>query len=145
MAIIPKFSLTGDKELDKLLNQLGREAIKDAEIKRTLKRLAKPLVEKIKSITPYDSGELEESFGIIRGLRGKKGKPFVLIGPRYYAPYKGFHAHWQEYGAEKYNVSYGGAKMIFKGFQSWKGSGYEEMKRELVGMLEKKLQKIKKV
>ena len=46
MAIIPKFSLTGDKELDKLLNQLGREAIKDAEIKKNFKKVSKAISRK---------------------------------------------------------------------------------------------------
>lgn len=145
MAIIPTTSITGDKQVDQILKALGREAIKDADIKAVLRKVARPLINDIKSRTPVDEGNLKKSIGIIKGLKGKKGKPFVIVGPRYYSPYKGFHAHLIEAGSEIFNVGYSGTKMFFQAFQGWKGGGYNAMKDQLLALLEKKLEKIKKV
>lgn len=144
MAILPKVSLTGDKQIDQILKELGREAIKDAEIKSVLRKVARPLINDIKSRTPVDEGNLKKSIGIIKGLKGKKGKPFVIVGPRYYSPYKGFHAHLIEAGSDMYNVGYPGTKMIFQAFQGWKSGGYTVMKSQLLSLLEKKLSKLEK-
>ena len=44
-----------------------------------------------------------------------------------------------------FNVEYSGVKMFFQAFQGWKGGGYNAMKDQLLALLEKKLEKIKKV
>lgn len=144
MAIIPTTSITGDQKIDQILKALGKEAIKDADIKAVLRKVARPLINDIKSKTPVDEGNLKKSIGIIKGLKGKKGKPFVIVGPRYYSPYKGFHAHLIEAGSDIYNVGYPGTKMIFQAFQGWKSGGYSVMKNQLLGLLEKKLSKLEK-
>tara|TARA_R110000803_G_scaffold14673_8_gene40759 strand:- start:1925 stop:2359 length:435 start_codon:yes stop_codon:yes gene_type:complete len=144
MALVPKISITGDHKIDQILKELGKEAIKDADIKQVLRKVARPLINDIKSRTPVDKGTLRKSIGIIKGLKGKKGKPFIIVGPRYYSPYKGFHAHLIEVGSEMYSVGYPGTKMIFQAFQGWKSGGYSIMKDQLIGLLEKKLNKLKK-
>tara|TARA_R110001592_G_scaffold60398_1_gene183636 strand:+ start:6222 stop:6647 length:426 start_codon:yes stop_codon:yes gene_type:complete len=139
-----KATLEGDIELARLLKDLGQNAIKDSQIKQGLRHLAKPIIADLKKEVPYKTGNLSKSFGVIRGIKTKKGRPAVLIGPRYYEPYKGFHAHLVEVGNKEYDVTFDGSRDIYNVFMNNKTKTQNELEKLVIGLLEKKLAKLRK-
>ena len=47
--LTPTTTITGDKELDRILKDLGKNALKDSDIKRGLVKLSKPIIKDIRS------------------------------------------------------------------------------------------------
>jgi hypothetical protein len=135
--------IEGDKELADALKKLGREAIKDADLKRGLRKLAKPFIEDIQDNINNVTGNLEKSIGIIRKTKSKRGKPYVLIGPRYYKPYKGYHAHLVEAGNSFYNVEFDEQKNIERAYNKNKTRTNEELKQLILTELNKKIKRLK--
>ncbi len=70
--ITPTTSITGDKELDRILKDLGQNALKDSVIKQGLKKLAKPFINDIRGNINDVTKNLSKSIGIIKGIRSKK-------------------------------------------------------------------------
>ena len=141
--IIPTTQITGDKQLDAILKDLGQNAIKDSVMKQGLKKLAKPFINDIRSNINDVTKNLSKSIGIIKGIRAPKGRPFVIIGPRYSDNYMGYHAHLVEVGKSVYNVEYSGQKMIKLAFDKNKTQTFFQLKSEIVKLLNKKLKKLK--
>lgn len=141
--LTPTTTITGDKELDRILKDLGKNSIKDSDIKRGLRRLAKPIINDIRSNINNVTKNLFKSIGVIKGVRSKKGKPFILVGPRYYGNFKGFHAHIVEVGKNYYDVEFEGRKNIQKAFEKNKTQTQEKLKKEILILLDKKLKKLK--
>jgi len=142
--ITPSAKITGVKNISDLLKELGHDALKDSQIKQGLRKLAKPIIQSIKSKAPVDLGTLKKSIGVIKGLRSRKGKPFILIGPRYYSPWNGFHAHLQEVGKEVYDVPFEGQKMVFNAWSDNRNRTINDLEKLLMQMLQKKLNKLNK-
>ena len=142
--IKPTAKIIGDKNLDRILKELGREAVKDSEIKRALKRIGKPIISSYRSNINKVTGNLSRSIGVIKGMRSKKGSPFILIGPRYYKPYAGQHAHLVEVGKEVYDVEYEGQQNMERAYESNKTQSMSKLQSELLQLLQKKLIKLKK-
>ena len=141
--IIPTTQITGDKQLDAILKDLGQNAIKDSVMKQGLKKLAKPFINDIRSNINDVTKNLSKSIGIIKGIRAPLGRHFIIIGPRYYDNYKGYHAHLVEVGKSVYNVEYSGQKMIKLAFDKNKTQTFFQLKSEIVKLLNKKLKKLK--
>lgn len=141
--MIPKFSITGDKELDTILRGLGRDAIKDSEIKRALKKVAKPFIKDIRENINDVTGNLRKSIGVIKKVKSRKGRPYILVGPRYYGNFKGFHAHLVEYGRQQYDVGFDQQHNIKRAFEKNKTQALNEVNKHLITMLDKKLKKLK--
>lgn len=141
--ITPTTSITGDKELDRILKDLGKNALKDADIKRGLKKIAKPIIKDIKSNINNVTKNLSKSIGIIRGIKHKKGRPIILIGPRYYGSFQGYHAHLVEVGSKEYDVRYEGQKLVERAFNKNKTQAQEKLRKEILLLLDKKLKKLK--
>jgi len=142
--ITPRTKIEGAENLDFFLKSLGREAIKDSELKAGLKKLAKPFIVSTRSNINNVTGNLSKSIGVIKGLRSKKGKPFVLIGARYYKPYNGFHAHFVEVGKQGYDVPFDAQRNIERAYDSNKFSTMQKLEAEVLKLLKKKLDKLNK-
>jgi len=141
--ITPLTTITGDKELDRVLKDLGQNALKDSVIKQGLRKLAKPIINDIRSNINNVTKDLSKSIGVIKKVRSKKGAPFILIGPRYYGSFKGFHAHLVEVGKETYDVEYEARKNIEKAYNKNKSQTQEKLRKEILNLLDKKLRKLK--
>tara|TARA_R100000152_G_C6732059_1_gene156610 strand:+ start:506 stop:946 length:441 start_codon:yes stop_codon:yes gene_type:complete len=137
--ITPLTQITGDKELDRALKELGKTAIKDSLIKKSLKKLAKPIINDIRGNINNVTGNLSKSIGIIKGIRGTKGAPFIIIGPRYYGNFKGYHAHLVEVGKSFYNVNFEDQRIIERAYNKNKTKTQEELKREMLILLRKEM------
>lgn len=135
--------ITGDKELDRILKDLSKNALKDADIKRGLKKLAKPFITDIRENINIVTKNLWKSIGIIKGIRHKKGRPIILVGPRYYGNFMGYHAHLVEVGRQQYDVKYEAQKNIEKAFNKNKTQTQEKLRKEILLLLDKKLKKLK--
>ena len=138
-----KFSITGDDELDKALRELGKNAIKDSDIKRGMKKLAKPFIKDVRDNIHDVTGNLRRSIGIIRGTKGRRGSPYVLIGPRYYGNFKGYHAHLVEAGRTFYNVPFDEQRNIERAYRKNKTQTNEQLKKLILVNLNKKIKKLK--
>ena len=136
-------SITGDKELDRVLKDLGQNALKDSQLKQGLKKLAKPFINDIRSNINDVTKNLSKSIGVIKGIRSKKGIPFILIGARYYGSFKGYHAHLVEVGKQVYDVKYEAQKNIEKAYNKNKTQTQAKLKKEILLLLDKKLKKLK--
>ena len=136
-------SITGDKELDRVLKELGQEAIKDSQIKQGLRKIAKPFITDIRSNINDVTKNLSKSIGILKKIRSKKGKPFILVGPRYYGNFKGFHAHLVEVGKTFYDVEFDDQRNIERAYNKNKTKALADLNKEIVKLLDKKLKKLK--
>lgn len=134
--------IQNQEQIDWLLKTLQKDAIADRDIKAALRKLAKPLIETMQEKTPVRTGQLRDSIGVIKGVRSKKGKPFILVGPRYYEPFGGYHAHLVEVGKEIYNVNYAGVKMIANAYAAKKDWIYNNLANELVELLQRKVKRL---
>jgi len=141
--LTPTTTITGDKELDRILKDLGKNALKDADIKRGLKKLAKPIIKDIRSNINNVTRNLSKSIGIIKKIRHKKGRPYILIGPRYYGNFKGYHAHLVEVGKETYDVEFDARLNIERAYNKNKSQTQEKLRKEILSLLDKKLKKLK--
>jgi len=141
--IKPTTELIGDKKLEAILKELGQNAIKDSQLKQGLKKLAKPFINDIRSNINDVTKNLSKSIGVIKGIRSKKGMPFILIGPRYYGKYKGYHAHLVEVGHQVYDVKYEARKNIEKAYNKNKTQSHDKLKKLVMELLDKKLKKLK--
>lgn len=138
-----KFSMTGDKELDNALRQLGKEAIRDSDLKRGMKKLAKPFIKDIKSNIHDVTKNLRKSIGIIRKTKSKKGSPYILIGPRYYGNFQGYHAHLVEAGRSFYNVNFDEQRNIERAYRKNKTQTTVKLKKLVLDNLNKKIKRLK--
>ena len=141
--LTPTTTITGDKELDRILKDLSKNALKDADIKRGLKKLAKPFINDIRENINIVTKNLWRSIGIIKGIKHKKGRPIILIGPRYYGNFMGYHAHLVEVGSKEYDVRYEGQKFIEKAYNKNKTQTQAKLRKEILLLLDKKLKKLK--
>lgn len=103
--------LEGFKELDDALEQLSKAAGKGA-LRRSLKKAAQPLVEKMKAMAPVDDGDLRDSIDVStkldgrqRGLhrkmfRNDKASVEMFVGPSYELGGGGRHGHLLEFGTQ---------------------------------------------
>tara|TARA_R100000231_G_scaffold139628_2_gene121783 strand:- start:8707 stop:9138 length:432 start_codon:yes stop_codon:yes gene_type:complete len=137
-----KTDIQNQEQIDFLLKVLQKDAIADRDIKAALRQLAKPLIETMKQKTPKKTGVLRKSIGVIKGVRSQKGRPFILVGPRYYSPFDGYHAHLVEVGREKYNVEYAGVKMIANAYAEKKDWIQQKLAIELVELLKRKVKRL---
>ena len=129
--------IKGDEEVAKLLKVLEKDILQDRHLLKTLKVLAKPLIETIKKKAPKDTGALRKSIGIIKKMKYRKGSPFILIGPRYYQPYAGFHAHLQEVGKKEYNVPWKANEFIKNSFKKHRNQIGQGIKKVMINELTK--------
>lgn len=134
--------IQNQEQIDWLLKVLQKDAIADRDIKFALRKLAKPLIEEMQERTPVRTGQLRDSIDIIKGVRSQKGKPFILVGPRYYEPFGGYHAHLVEVGKKLYNVEYEGVQMIAKAYAAKKDWIYQGLANELVELLQRKVKRL---
>lgn len=141
--LTPTTTITGDKELDRILKDLGKNALKDSDIKRGLVKLSKPIIQDIRGNINNVTKNLSKSIGRIKGIRTKKGKPFILIGPRYYGKFRGYHAHLVEVGSQVYDVEYEARKNIERAFDKNKTQTQEKLRKEILLLLDKKLKKLR--
>tara|TARA_R110000782_G_scaffold47242_1_gene103998 strand:+ start:1007 stop:1477 length:471 start_codon:yes stop_codon:yes gene_type:complete len=155
--IIPKAQIIGAKSLERLLKDLGQSAIKDSQIKQGLRKIGKPIIREMRSNAKgkgKSTGALAKSIGFITGIRSKKGKPFVLIGPRYSKlETPGIEdkeatistpADLIEYGSTMYDVKFEGKRFVQKTFDSHKTKALSELRNEIIKLLSKKLDKLNK-
>lgn len=140
-SIYPRAIVKDADKLDYALASLGKSVLADRDIKQALKQIAKPLIQEMKDRTPVKSGTLRDSIGIITGVRSRKGKPFILVGPRYYEPFRGYHAHLVEVGRDVYNVNYEGVKMIFKAYNAKREQLQQDIMNEVLKFLERKIKR----
>ena len=140
--IRPTASITGDKELDRLLRDLGDKALKDSVIKRGLKEIAKPIIADIRSNIHDVSKNLSRSVGVLRKIKSKKGRPFIMIGPRYYGNFKGYHAHLVEVGSKVYDVEYEAQHNIERAYNKNKTQALNKLNSVIMKQLNKKLKKL---
>tara|TARA_Y100000004_G_scaffold141779_1_gene161254 strand:+ start:565 stop:999 length:435 start_codon:yes stop_codon:yes gene_type:complete len=139
-------SITGDKELDRVLRDLGQNALKDSVIKQGLRKLAKPVIQtmKKKSKAKKDgTNQLAKSIGVIKRVRSKKGRPFILVGPRYYLKTLKHPVNIVEFGKEKYDVEFEGKKFVEKTFNEHKTKLTSDLRKLILELLNKKLRKLK--
>ena len=139
-------SITGDKELDRILKDLGQNALKDSVIKQGLKKLAKPVIKTMKDEAKAEkkgTRQLARSIGVIRRIKSKKGKPFILVGPRYYFAALKHPVDIVEFGSEKYDVEYEGKKFVEKTFNTHKTKLTSDLRKLILELLNKKLKKLK--
>ena len=61
----------------------------------------------------------------------------ILIGPRYYKPWNGFHAHLQEVGKEEYNVPFKATEFVQKSFKQHRYQIGNGIKKVLINELTK--------
>jgi hypothetical protein len=144
--LTPTTTITGDKELDRVLKDLGKNALKDSVIKQGLRKLAKPVIEtmKKKSKAKKDgTNQLAKSIGVIKGVRSKKGRPFILVGPRYYLEKLKHPVNIVEFGKEKYDVKFQGKKFVQKTFEQHKTKLTSDLRKLILELLNKKLKKLK--
>ena len=141
--LTPTTTITGDKELDRILKDLGQNALKDSVIKRGLVKISKPIIKDIRNNINNVTKNLSKSIGRIKGIRTKKGRPFILIGPRYYGNFKGYHAHLVEVGKQVYDVEFEARENILKAFNKNKTQTQEKLRNEILMLLDKKLKKLK--
>lgn len=141
--LTPTTTITGDKELDRILKDLGQNALKDSVIKRGLVKISKPIIQDIRRNINDVTKNLSKSIGRIKGVRTKKGRPYILIGPRYYGNFKGYHAHLVEVGDQVYDVEYEARENILKAFNKNKTQTQAKLRKEILTLLDKKLKKLK--
>lgn len=142
----PTTTITGDKELDKILKDLGQNSLKDSQVKQGLRKLAKPVIKTMKDKAKAKvkgTKQLAKSIGVIRRVKSKKGKPFILVGPRYYFKALKHPVNVVEFGNEKYDVEYEGKKFVEKTFNEHKTKLTSDLKKLILELLEKKLRKLK--
>tara|TARA_Y100001972_G_scaffold30620_1_gene37730 strand:+ start:928 stop:1365 length:438 start_codon:yes stop_codon:yes gene_type:complete len=142
----PTTTITGDKELDKILKDLGQNALKDSQVKQGLRKLAKPIIKTMKDEAKAEkkgTKQLSKSIGIIRRVKSKKGKPFILVGPRYYFAALNHPVDIVEFGSEKYDVEYEGKKFVRKTFEQHKTKLTSDLRKLILELLNKKLRKLK--
>jgi HK97 gp10 family phage protein len=139
------FEITGDKELDKILKDLGQNALKDSQIKQALRKIAKPVIASLKSnVKNSVTGKLVKSMGIIPRIKSPKGKPFILVGSRYHTMEDGGHmVELVEFGSQYYDVSFEGHQIIRTTYQQHKTKTVAALRKELLLLLDKKLKKLK--
>jgi HK97 gp10 family phage protein len=138
--------ITGDIELDRVLKDLGQNALKDSVIKQALRKLAKPVIQtmKKKSKAKKDgTKELARSIGVIKKIKSKKGSPFILVGPRYYFAALNHPVDIVEFGSEKYDVEFEGKKFVEKTFNEHKTKLTSDLRKLILELLNKKLRKLK--
>jgi len=73
----------------------------------------------------------------------KKGRPFILVGPRYYFAALKHPVNVVEYGREKYDVEYEGKKFVEKTFNEHKTKLTKDLRNLILELLDKKLKKLK--
>jgi len=136
-------SIIGDKKLQAILKELGQNAIKESQLKQGLKKLAKPFIADIRSNINDVTKNLSKSIGVIKKVRSKKGKPFILVGPRYYGNFKGFHAHLVEAGKTFYDVEFDDQRNIERAYNKNKTKSHNDLKKLVIELIDKKLKKLK--
>ena len=139
-------TITGDKELDRILKDLGQNALKDSQVKQGLRKLAKPIIKTMKDeakAIKKGTNQLSKSIGVIRRVKSKKGKPFILVGPRYYFAALKHPVNIVEFGSEKYDVEYEGKKFVQKTFDQHKTKLTINLRKLILELLNKKLKKLK--
>ena len=141
--LTPTTTITGDKELDRILKDLGQNALKDSQVKQGLVKISKPIIQDIRRNINDVTKNLSKSIGRIKGVRTKKGRPYILIGPRYYGNFKGYHAHLVEVGDQVYDVEYEARENILKAFNKNKTQTQAKLRKEILLLLDKKLKKLK--
>ena len=144
--LTPTTTITGDKELDRILKDLGQNALKDSQVKQGLRKLAKPVIQTMKEKAKAEkkgTRQLSRSIGVIRRVRSKKGRPFILVGPRYYFAALKHPVNVVEYGREKYDVEYEGKKFVEKTFNEHKTKLTKDLRNLILELLDKKLKKLK--
>lgn len=129
--------IKGDEEVAKLLKVLEKDILQDRHLIKTLKQLAKPLIQSIKKKAPKDTGRLRKGIGIIKKIKYRKGSPFILVGPRYYKPWGAYHAHLQEVGKKEYNVPWEANEFIKKSFKQHRNNIGEGIKKVMINELTK--------
>lgn len=139
----PLFEITGDKELDRKLKDLGQNALKDSQIKSALRKLAGPVIETMKqNVKNPITGQLQKSMGIIKNIRSKKGRPFILVGPRYYLKSIKHPVDIVEIGSELFDVEFEGQKFVKRTYEQHKTKLISQLRQELLNLLDKKLKKL---
>ena len=143
-----KASITGDKEIDRLLRDLGQKSLKDSVIKQGLRKLAKPVIKSMKTNAKAKdkhkaTKKLAKSIGIIRNVKSKKGRPFILVGPRYYTQEGVYYFNMVEYGKEKYDVEFEGKKYVRNTFEEHKTKLIIDLRKLIIELLTKKLKKFR--
>ena len=144
--ITPWVTITGDKELDRILKDLGQNALKDSQVKQGLRKLAKPIIKTMKDEAKAEkkgTKQLSKSIGVIRRVKSKKGKPFILVGPRYYFATLKHPVNIVEFGSEKYDVEYEGKKFVQKTFEQHKTKLTSDLRKLILELLNKKLKKLR--
>lgn len=144
--LTPTTTITGDKELDRILKDLGQNALKDSQVKQGLRKLAKPIIKTMKDEAKAKingTKQLAKSIGVIRRVKSKKGKPFILVGPRYYFAALKHPVNIVEFGSEKYDVEYEGKKFVQKTFDKHKTKLTSDLRKLILELLNKKLKKLK--
>jgi HK97 gp10 family phage protein len=144
--ITPRVTITGDKELDRILKDLGQNALKDSQVKQGLRKLAKPIIKTMKDEAKAEkkgTKQLSKSIGVIRRVKSKKGKPFILVGPRYYFAALKHPVDIVEFGSEKYDVEYEGKKFVEKTFNTHKTKLTSDLRKLILELLNKKLKKLR--
>jgi len=99
-------NITGIKEIDDCLKQMPIK-LTDKVLQNAGAKAAKPLVTREQLSAPEGpTGNLVDSIGVVKGSfnqigRGQREVGVVTVGPRRRGRYKGFHAHFVEYGTKR--------------------------------------------
>ena len=117
--------------------------MKDSQIKSALRKLAGPVIETMKqNVKNPITGQLQKSMGIIKNIRSKKGRPFILVGPRYYLKSIKHPVDIVEIGSELFDVEFEGQKFVKRTYEQHKTKLISQLRQELLNLLDKKLKKL---
>lgn len=98
-----KISVTGDKEIDRILTEMPK-VLQHQTLGAAHLDAAKVLIEREKALAPRRTGELADSIGGIKTPMKKAGAVGeVVIGPRRSRKNKGHHGVLVEYGTKPRN------------------------------------------
>lgn len=95
------------KGMDELLRSLNGlpEQFTEINMRKVHAKAAEPLVNRMHRLAPVGlTGNLADSIGVVIGGRLNRELGSVQVGPRRGGKYKGFHAHFVEFGTKKRRV-----------------------------------------
>ena len=131
------------KGLDNIINRFKSLASSNQkQVYSILRDSAQPIVTDAQSLIPVKTGNLRTSVGFIE--RNKRYKKAVIIGPRTYGGWKGYHAHliakgWQRQRYDGGVTTVPGNDFMTKAFNQNATSVKNNIEQQLSLLLKKQL------
>jgi HK97 gp10 family phage protein len=131
------------KGLNNIVNRLKSLATSnEQQVYTVLKNSAQPIVTDAQSQIPVKTGNLRASVGFIE--RNKRYKKAVIIGPRTYGGWKGYHAHliakgWKRQRYDGQTTIVPGIDFMTNAFNRNATSVKNNIEQQLAALLKKQL------